>query len=49
MSRISRLDRSQVTTEMAVHYDNVFAQCCNVPNIFRVVEPATPGEGGCAE
>ena len=48
MSWISRLDRSQVTPEMAVHYDNAFAHRGNVPNIFHVMEPAKPGEGGCA-
>ena len=35
MSRISRLDRSEVTPEMAALYDNVFAQRGNVPNMFR--------------
>ena len=37
MSRISRLDRSEVTPEMAVLYDKVFAQRGNVPNMFRVM------------
>ena len=37
MSRISRLDRSQVTPEMAALYDKVFAQRANVPNMFRVM------------
>ena len=37
MSRISRLDRSQVTPEMAELYDKAFAQRGNVPNMFRVM------------
>ena len=37
MSRISRLDRSEVTPEMASLYDKVFAQRGNVPNMFRVM------------
>jgi len=37
MSRISRLDRSQVTPETAALYDKVFAQRGNVPNMFRVM------------
>ncbi|HUX28828.1 MAG TPA: carboxymuconolactone decarboxylase family protein [Terracidiphilus sp.] len=37
MSRISRLDRSEVTLEMAALYDKVFAQRGNVPNMFRVM------------
>ena len=37
MSRISRLDRSEVTPEMAALYDKVFAQRGNVPNMFRVM------------
>jgi uncharacterized peroxidase-related enzyme len=37
MSRISRLDRSEVTPEMAVLYDKAFAQRGNVPNMFRVM------------
>ena len=37
MSRISRLDRSEVTPEMAALYDNAFAQRGNVPNMFRVM------------
>jgi uncharacterized peroxidase-related enzyme len=37
MSRISRLDRSEVTAEMAAMYDKVFAQRGNVPNMFRVM------------
>jgi uncharacterized peroxidase-related enzyme len=37
MSRISRLDRSVVTPEMAALYDKAFAQRGNVPNMFRVM------------
>ena len=37
MSRISRLDRSQVTLKTAALYDKVFAQRGNVPNMFRVM------------
>ena len=37
MSRISRLDRSEVTPEMPRSYDKVFAQRGNVPNMFRVM------------
>ncbi len=37
MSRISRLDRSQVTPEIATLFDKVFAQRGNVPNMFRVM------------
>ena len=37
MSRISRLDRSQVTPEVAALYDQAFAQRGNVPNMFRVM------------
>ncbi len=37
MSRISRLDRSQVTPDMAALYDKAFAQRGNVPNMFRVM------------
>jgi uncharacterized peroxidase-related enzyme len=37
MSRISRLDRSEVTPEMAALYDKAFAQRGNVPNMFRVM------------
>lgn len=35
--RISRLDRSEVTTEMAALYDKAFTQRGNVPNMFRVM------------
>jgi uncharacterized peroxidase-related enzyme len=37
MSRISRLDCSEVAPEIAVLYDKVFAQRGNVPNMFRVM------------
>ena len=37
MSRISRLDRSEVTPDMAALYDKAFAQRGNVPNMFRVM------------
>ena len=37
MSRISRLDRNQVTPEIAAGFDKVFAQRGNVPNMFRVM------------
>ena len=37
MSRISRLDRSEVAPETAVLYDKIFAQRGNVPNMFRVM------------
>jgi hypothetical protein len=37
MSRISRLDRNQVTPEIAALYDKAFAQRGNVPNMFRVM------------
>jgi uncharacterized peroxidase-related enzyme len=37
MSRISRLDRSEVTPDLATLFDNVFAQRGNVPNMFRVM------------
>jgi uncharacterized peroxidase-related enzyme len=37
MSRISRLDRNEVTPEMAALYDKAFAQRGNVPNMFRVM------------
>jgi uncharacterized peroxidase-related enzyme len=37
MSRISRLDRSEVSSETAVLYDKAFAQRGNVPNMFRVM------------
>ena len=37
MSRISRLDRSEVTTDLASLYDKAFAQRGNVPNMFRTM------------
>jgi uncharacterized peroxidase-related enzyme len=37
MSRISRLDRSEVAPEMATLYDKAFAARGNVPNMFRVM------------
>jgi uncharacterized peroxidase-related enzyme len=37
MSRISRLDRCEVTPEMAALYDKIFALRGNVPNMFRVM------------
>ena len=37
MSRISRLDRSEVPPDMAALYDKAFAQRGNVPNMFRVM------------
>jgi uncharacterized peroxidase-related enzyme len=37
MSRISRLDRSEVTPPMATLYDKAFANRGNVPNMFRVM------------
>jgi uncharacterized peroxidase-related enzyme len=37
MSRISRLDRSEVTPEIAAGFDKVFALRGNVPNMFRVM------------
>jgi uncharacterized peroxidase-related enzyme len=37
MSRISRLDRNEVTPELAALYDKAFALRGNVPNMFRVM------------
>ncbi len=37
MSRISRLERSQVSDDLAALYDKAFAQRGNVPNMFRVM------------
>jgi uncharacterized peroxidase-related enzyme len=37
MSRISRLDRSEVPPDIAALFDKVFAQRGNVPNMFRVM------------
>ena len=37
MSRISRLERNEVTPEMATLYDKAYSQRGNVPNMFRVM------------
>jgi uncharacterized peroxidase-related enzyme len=37
MSRISKLDRSEVTSDTAALYDKIFAQRGNVPNMFRTM------------
>jgi uncharacterized peroxidase-related enzyme len=37
MSRISRLERSEVAPEIATLYDKIFAVRGNVPNMFRVM------------
>src|ERR1700749_5062167 len=37
MSRISRLDRSAVSPDLAALYDKGFTQRGNVPNMFRVM------------
>jgi len=37
MSRISRLDRSEASPEIAALFDKVYAQRGNVPNMFRVM------------
>ncbi len=37
MSRFSRLDRNEVTPDIAALFDKVFAQRGNVPNMFRVM------------
>ena len=37
MSRISRIDRSEVSPELAALYDKAYAQRGNVPNMFRVM------------
>ena len=37
MSRISRLDRNQVSPEIDAGFDKVFSQRGNVPNMFRVM------------
>ena len=37
MSRISRLDRSEVTSDLKALFDKAFAQRGNVPNMFRVM------------
>jgi uncharacterized peroxidase-related enzyme len=37
MSRISKLNHSEVTPDMAALYDKIFAQRGNVPNMFRTM------------
>jgi hypothetical protein len=37
MSRISRLDRTEVAPEIATLYDKAFSARGNVPNMFRVM------------
>ena len=37
MSRISKLERSEVTADMAALFDKIFAQRGNVPNMFRTM------------
>ena len=37
MSRISRLDRSEVSSDLGALYDKAFSQRGNVPNMFRVM------------
>ena len=37
MSRISKLERSEVTPDLATLYDKIFAQRGNVPNMFRTM------------
>jgi uncharacterized peroxidase-related enzyme len=37
MSRISRLDRTEISSGMAALYDKAYAQRGNVPNMFRVM------------
>ena len=37
MSRISKLDRSEVTPDIVALYDKIFAQRGNVPNMFRTM------------
>ena len=37
MSRISRLEHSQVTPDIVALYDKAFSQRGNVPNMFRVM------------
>ena len=36
-SRISKLDRNEVTPDLAALYDKIFAQRGNVPNMFRTM------------
>jgi hypothetical protein len=37
MSRVSRLDRSEVAPDTAALYDKIFAVRGNVPNMFRAM------------
>jgi uncharacterized peroxidase-related enzyme len=37
MSRISRLDRTEVSADLVTLYDKIFAQRGNVPNMFRTM------------
>ena len=37
MSRISRLDRTEVSPDLSALFDKIFAQRGNVPNMFRVM------------
>ena len=37
MARISRLDHNEASPEMAILYNETFAQRANVPNMFRVM------------
>ena len=37
MSRISRVERSEVSPELSAMFDKIFAQRGNVPNMFRVM------------
>ncbi len=37
MSRISRLDRTEVSADLVSLYDKIFAQRGNVPNMFRTM------------
>jgi hypothetical protein len=48
MTLISRLDCSQITPEMAALHGKAISRRDNAPDMFCVMEPATPGEGGCA-
>jgi hypothetical protein len=48
MFRISLLSRSHVTPEMAALDNKACTGCGNAPDMFRVIERAKPGEGGCA-
>ena len=37
MSRISRVNRSEVSPDMVALFDEIYAQRGNVPNMFRVM------------